>query len=368
MRVAVEATSAAPGGGLSFLRHALPAVAAALPSASFDVFVGPAASRETFGAHTRTIETGPFKGWAHRIAWVQRTFPRLARDYDVVLATGNFAPLGCARKTVLYVQNAHVLPQQAWRHEYFTPKRVLQRLLGRLSIRNVGALFFISDAVKRWGRPFWRGRSIEPGVAHPGVTLGERVDHVAGPGRDVIAVGNIVPHKQLDRTVRIAAGVARALGPVRLRIAGGETTPGARARLEEIARREGIGSHVDFLGFVEAGALGRLYATHACYLSNSALEAFPLPPLEALAAGLAVAVPDSDPFREVCGDAADYFAADDEAAAVAAVCRILTSSDGDDDRSARARARAGRFSWSRFGALVSGAIATTADGAGSGAR
>src|SRR5262249_26832687 len=134
IRVAVEGTSAAPGGGLSFLRGALHALSGR-EDLALDVFVQPGLAGERFGPRARTIVAGPFHGLAHRMAWVQSVFPRLARDHDVVFAPGNLAPLRLSSRTVLYVQNAHVVPQMEWRAEYRRGKRRLQRLMARVSIR-----------------------------------------------------------------------------------------------------------------------------------------------------------------------------------------------------------------------------------------
>jgi glycosyltransferase involved in cell wall biosynthesis len=362
MRIAVEATATAPGGGLSLLRHAMPALEAALPTARFDVYVAPTLARERFGVSARTIVAGPFFGWAHRVAWVQSTFATLARGYDAVLAPGNFAPLHRADRTVLFVQNAHVLPGAPWRGEYRRTKRRLQRALARASISRARTVVFISHAMKSWAEPYWRGRQTEPLVAHPGVTLA----HVASVREEgppsVLAVANLVPHKRLDHTVRVVAGVKRALGqPIRLQIAGGDVGDGMAARLDALAVREGLGSGLELLGFVGSAELCRLYARTTCYLTNSALEAWPLPILEALAMGVPVAVPQCEPFTEMCGPSGRYFAPDDEAAAVACVRHIIETAAPDAESSAARRQHASQFSWARFGCVLADGLLMAAD-------
>jgi len=347
MRVAVEATSVAPGGGLSFLRGAVQALVNH-GGLEVDVFAHPSLAHEEFGPGARVVTTRHFRGSAHRLAWVQSEFPRRTAGYDAIFAPGNLAPLAAGAKTVLFVQNAHVVPQPLWQTEYRTPKRRLQRLMAYLSIRRAGRVLFISEALKDWARPYWSCNATEPGVAHPGVTPMVESPCASRAGRDVLVVGNLVPHKRVDRTLRAFALLTRSRVPVgRLRIAGGGASSRLLHFLQESTAREGIKEQVDFLGFLGADALSHEYAMGGCYLSTSALEAFPLPPLEALAAGMPAVVPDTAPFREVCGTAGLYFADDDEAIA-RRVGEALEETGQRCERRRKARARAAVFSWPAF--------------------
>jgi glycosyltransferase involved in cell wall biosynthesis len=347
MRIAVEGTSTAPGGGLSFLRGALHALGGRR-DLEFDVFVPPGLSAEYFGPRARTIVAGPFRGLPHRMVWVQSLFPRLARDHDAVFAPGNLAPLPLSRRTVLYIQNAHVVPQTEWRVEYRRGKRMLQRLMARLSIRRAVRVLFVSETMKHWARPYWLGNREEPGVAHPGVPLAlQRVPRRCA-GRDVLVVGNLVPHKRVDRAVRAFALLLRqGVQAGRLRIAGGERSPGLANGLRESAARAGILDRVDFLGFLGGEALAGAYAESGCYLSTSALESLALPSLEAMAIGTPVVVPDTPIFREVCGGAGMYFSEGDEDIA-RRLGDALERPPGTDELRHAARDRMAAFSWPLF--------------------
>jgi len=358
MRVAVEATSVAPGGGLSFLRGALAALSQD-GGLDLEVFVQKEIARECEGRHVRPLVVGPFRGLVHRLAWVQIAFPRLARAYDAILAPGNQAPLVMARKTVLFVQNAHVVPQSAWRAEYRTSKRRLQRLMARASIRRAGRVLFISEALKAWARPYWSSIRHEPSVAHPGVTMTPTLASQTDRRPDVLVVGNLVPHKRVDRAVlAFARSVRERRHPGGLCIAGSEGTPGLRRRLEETVARCGVADRVDFVGFLTGDALARAYATSGCYLSTSALEALPLPPLEAMAAGTPVVVPDSPPFREVCGPAALYCSGEEETAN--AIASAVEQPTRREMLQHAARERLAMFSWPTFADRMTAAIGLVA--------
>jgi len=359
MRVAVEATSAAPGGGLSFLRGGLGALDE-LGDFEFDVFVQPGLAHERFGSNIRTRVSGPFRGLGHRLAWVQLAFPRLAADYDAIFAPGNIAPLPSSAKTVLFVQNAHVVPQAAWREEYGSTRRRLQRLMARLSMHRAARTVFISRTLKTWARPYWSGRFPEPAVAHPGVTLRIRQTRTTSVSGDVLLVGNLVPHKRIGRAIRAFSVLTRLAANVGgLRIAGSESGRDCIRRLTECAAREGVAERVKFLGFLGGDDLARAYSGSSCYLSTSALEAFPLPPLEAMAAGTPVVVPDTPVFQEVCGDAGIY--SPDDATETAR--RLATAIDdrGRADYLRRvAQERASMFSWQSFADTLSAELAKAA--------
>ncbi len=361
MRVAVEATSAAPGGGLSFLRGALRALAER-GDVEIDLFVQPALARESFGPGVSVHVTGPFRGLVHRLGWVQSAFPRRVAAHDVVFAPGNLAPLPAARRTVLFVQNAHVVPQTLWRAEYRRPKRRLQRLMARLSIRRAAQVLFVSETLKTWAQPWWQDRGSEPGVAYPGLTLApERVEERRA-GRDVLLVGNLVPHKRVDRAIRAFALLTRRDGRAgRLRIAGLEAWPGLLGRLRALVAREGIEERVDFLGFVDVRTLAHAYATSGCYLTTSALESLGFPALEAMAAGTPVVVPDTAVFHEICGPAGMYFSDHDDAV-VARLAASLDRPPGEHGLRRAAREQLTKFSWPVFADRLRaalGAVTTT---------
>src|SRR4029450_2093559 len=197
------------------------------PQLQIDVFVTPSLAAEDFGERFALRVTRPFRSLGHRIAWVQSVFPRLPPNYDAIFAPGNLLPLTVAGKTVLFVQNAHVVPQTVWRGEYRRSKRLLQRVMARMSIRRAGHVLFISRALKTWALPYWSRNRVEPGVAYPGITLGgigpTDDGGACGTSGDVVMVGNLVPHKRVDLAIRAYGIVTRTRKKSgRLLIAGGE--------------------------------------------------------------------------------------------------------------------------------------------------
>lgn len=131
-------------------------------------------------------------------------------------------------------------------------------------------------------------------------------------GPFVLAAGHSEPRKMW----RFVAALAEDLGPSGVRI---------------VRAGRGVERHpnVQDLGVVDDDELEALYRNAAAVLAPSALEGFGLVPLEALAHGAWVVASSIPAHREVLGDAADFFAPGDRAAAFAALKRAIDASPAE---------------------------------------
>jgi glycosyltransferase involved in cell wall biosynthesis len=75
----------------------------------------------------------------------------------------------------------------------------------------------------------------------------------------------------------------------------------------QLAEKLGIGSAVDFLGYVSDSDLRNLYRSADAFVMPSLSEGFGIPVMEAMASGVPVAVSSRASLPEVAGDAALYF-------------------------------------------------------------
>ncbi len=108
--------------------------------------------------------------------------------------------------------------------------------------------------------------------------------------------------------------------------------------------------------------LAAAYRGATLFLDAALCEGFGLTLVEAMTAGAPVLATDIPAFREIAGDAAGYFAPDDEDAFGAALLAIL---DDDARRAALAqagRARAAEFSWDRAAEETVAAYARAVEG------
>lgn len=123
-------------------------------------------------------------------------------------------------------------------------------------------------------------------------------------GRNALFVGNIKPHKNVERLIAAFALLRQdpAFSDVTLIVVGDDISkyPSLRRKVEE----HGLRSHVRFFGFVPEMTLVALYRVADIFVFPSLYEGFGFPPLEAMANGTPVITSNISSLPEVVGDAA----------------------------------------------------------------
>jgi glycosyltransferase involved in cell wall biosynthesis len=160
----------------------------------------------------------------------------------------------------------------------------------------------------------------------------------------LLYVGSNKPHKNLPRLVAAFARIAPRTA-ANLIVAGAWDARYPEA-MDEVRRRR-LDGRVSFEHQPSPTRLADLYMGATGFIFPSLYEGFGLPIIEAMAAGAPVATTDRGSLREVAGDAALLFDPTDESAIAAAMARLLTDQDLRTQLSARGRARAALFAWSR---------------------
>lgn len=120
----------------------------------------------------------------------------------------------------------------------------------------------------------------------------------------LLYVGNAYPHKNLERLCESFALVRKKHPSIELVLVGGKDY--FYQRLGKFIQRQQI-EGVKIIGFVPDEELACLYQEALLYVFPSLYEGFGLPPLEALAHGLAVASSSRTSMPEVLAQAAYYF-------------------------------------------------------------
>lgn len=160
--------------------------------------------------------------------------------------------------------------------------------------------------------------------------------------RLVVGLGRLAYMKRWDETIRVMARVIDAVPDARLEIHGiGDEAD----RLQSLTADLGLAGSVTFPGYTTRPL--EVLAGAACSISTTRREGMPLVLLETLAMGTPAVVYDVryGP-REIVREGVDGFVvpARDEAAAAAAVTRLLTDPDLRERMSASAREVTSRFS------------------------
>jgi glycosyltransferase involved in cell wall biosynthesis len=174
-------------------------------------------------------------------------------------------------------------------------------------------------------------------------------------GRNALFVGNIKPHKNVERLIAAFARLREdeQFSDLTLIVVGDEISkyPALRRAVE----RHRIRSQVRFFGFVPEMTLVALYRAADLFVFPSLYEGFGFPPLEAMANGTPVVTSKISSLPEVVGDAAitvDPYNVDEIADAMKT---ILTDAALRDRLVASGRERARLFSWETAVAQIHGA-------------
>lgn len=170
-------------------------------------------------------------------------------------------------------------------------------------------------------------------------------------GGFLLTVGTIEPRKNLRSMVE-----AYGLLPAAVRKRFPLVIAGARGwhSAEMVARLRRVASdQVRFLGHVERRVLRDLYAGAALFAFPSLYEGFGLPPLEAMASGVAVIVSNRASLPEVVGDAGEMMDPADPEQMAASILALLEDSDARHELARRGIERASRFTWSACASATS---------------
>jgi glycosyltransferase involved in cell wall biosynthesis len=248
----------------------------------------------------------------HVVLWDQLDVPRLVRRHgiDVLYNPKYSIPLGvdCPSCWVCHGLDWYVMPWASRRIDRLSHKYLVPRYA-----RKADAIIAVSEITRQHVLEYLRVPGSKVHTIYSGVddafrrpfnetvarSLKERY-HL--PQRFVLYSGAIYPPKNFTRLVQAYARVGPALG-VSLVIAGGENRFLSEHELK-VPEQLGLGSWVQWLGWVEPALLPTLYQLSQGLLLPSLFESYGLPVAEALAAGCPVLTADRYGTKEIAGDAA----------------------------------------------------------------
>lgn len=245
--------------------------------------------------------------------------------------------------------------------EYFPKRDLIElNLLGDLAIRNANHLIAVSESTKRdilkWYPEVkeenitvvYHGFDSELFSAGRNEDEEKRVrESLCIDGDYLLYTGAIQPRKNLEVLID-AFTILKEQGDandLKLVLAGGDAwlSDLVHAKVEENPFRDDI----IMPGQIAFGDLGHLMRGASVYVFPSLYEGFGIPVLEALASGVPVIAADNSSLREVGGDAAQYFDANDARELALKIKNVLSDDILREDMIARGSEHIKNFSWEK---------------------
>ena len=234
-------------------------------------------------------------------------------------------------------------------------RRAHLRAMRTLSSR-VDRVVAISEATRADVERFAGVEPSRVSVAYSGIdAVFRRPEPVApaavGSNPYVIAVGTTTQRKNLG----VALQALRELDGEHLHLVCVGASADAEGAIQTQVAQLGLQGRVHRLGYVADHELAGHMAAAECLVFPSRFEGFGLPVVEAMAAGVPVAVSSVPSLDEAAGDAAVRFDPDDPRAAAQAIAEAREPG-AREDLVARGLSHAAGFTWERSGETIAAAI------------
>lgn len=165
------------------------------------------------------------------------------------------------------------------------------------------------------------------------------------PERFLLSVGTLQPRKNLPLFIRAFARIRDRVPGFQVVLTGNRSAHHFDRDIDRAIGETHLGSAVVFPGFIEADDLPAVYAAAYGLVFPSRYEGFGIPLLEAFASGVPVAAADIAPFREVGGQAALFFGADDIVGCAESLYTLLTNEETRGRLKRLGRERLSEYSW-----------------------
>ncbi len=374
MYVAISALSVKPdrtGGGETVLRNLVHHLPLADPGIRYLIFVTQE-NQSLFAEHGSALTLRVVPNWvcspANRVLYELLVLPWVVRQrgVDLYFSINQVASPLLPCPTIAFVQNLLYYHYRdffrfsgsrltAWmgaelRNLYYSS---LQGISVRRAVHTIAVSENVRQEVaRRENIPLAKITTIPLAVATkntaplPGLTANPTGARSPGTKPFFLMVGALSPYKNIDRAM---AGLARLRKENPSRdlelVLLGLNSHGYEHHLRGVAAGLGIAHAVHFMGYVPHDQLGMWYQQARAFLLLSACEAFPLPPLEAMAWGTPVIASNLSSVPEVVGEGAVIVDPYDTAQVADALGKMT-----DDNHFRRTQIASGyrwvqRFSW-----------------------
>lgn len=368
----INALAASAGGGLTYIRNVVPQIAQKRDVKS-TVFLEAKFARELpqspgvnlVGRHVNSNA-------ALRFLTEQRMVPGLIRDAgaDILLSTGNFAVMNSPVPQILLSRNA-LYTSRDFRRDlesrgdyWLWLDNELKSAFARWSIAAADAVVAPSEAFAQELR-LWTGKPVV--AIHHGFDyatfaadqsplpdgIQRKLDVENGTLR-LLFVSHYNYYRNFETLIRALAVMKRRLNPRKVvlfltcNLKAQMNRSGYRSETAAaLVQSQGLSSEIVELGAVPYQKLHHVYRAADIYVTPAYAESFAHPLVEAMASGLPVVASDLPVHREICGDAARYFARFSPQDLAETVLEVAASLQTSAQMSAKGRQRASDFSWKK---------------------
>jgi glycosyltransferase involved in cell wall biosynthesis len=285
--------------------------------------------------------------------WEQFALPRAlsAQRPDVLFAPAYTAPLTVATPTVVTVHDVSYFARPEWfSFREGTRRRVLTAWCARRARRVItDSEFSKSEIIRYIGVDQSRLRVIPLGIDQPAASRRSAVGAQADSREPIVLyAGSIFERRRVDTLIEAFDIAARQVPGATLEIVGENRTRRPHLDLDALRSRTTHADRIHIRSYVDEATLTSLYQRAAVLAFLSEYEGFGLPPLEALAAGVAPLLLDTAIARETCGIAARYVSPSATAADIAhAMAELLTNPRARREIVERGTSVLSRYDWDR---------------------
>jgi glycosyltransferase involved in cell wall biosynthesis len=247
--------------------------------------------------------------------WDQVLLPlNIAREKIDVFLTPYFkAPFFLSSGMVLIINDLIPLffPEE---HRLF--KRIYFRFMCGVTGRRAKRIITISansrnDIIKFFSFPSKKIEVVHLGVEErfrsPDIKIEETRKKYALPQKFILYIGNLSPHKNVQRLIESYASLPLNLREEYKLILSSLRSDKYFSYIEKAIKEMKLTKDVLFTGFIDEKDLPAVYHMSSLFAFPSLYEGFGLPPLEAMACGCPVVSSNTSSMPEVLGDAALFF-------------------------------------------------------------
>jgi glycosyltransferase involved in cell wall biosynthesis len=319
-RIALNATAAATGGGLTYWINILPSLIKVAPENEFLLLVSDKQTKLSLDFPENVkVEAYHFASTAHRLLWEQFKLPIILKKkkIDVLLSPADTTPIFSHCPSVMAIRN--ILPYSNQLKIGFKSKIYWStlRLLSYVSSIKASHVFFVSKESREQITPHLAIAESATSVIYHGVSNiflknNPNFESAIGTPKEkfILSVSALYAHKDFETLIKAFAQLknrSEYFKEHKLVIVGALVNKEYVSSLELLIKSLGIESAVEFTGELPYQELPALYQKAEVFVFPSRAETFGHPLVEAMSSGVPIISSNLSIAQEVCEDAALYF-------------------------------------------------------------